>query len=70
MKSSAKLLCCIVERSRHEASEAGAASMRFAQVPEPGAWLVVYSPLTRMVERANFTSLANIKSKYPQAKLP
>ena len=44
--------------------------MRFAQAPEPGAWLVVYSPSRKVVERANFTSLTNVKSRYPQAKLP
>ena len=46
------------------------AAMRFAQAPEPGAWVVVYAPGTKVVERASFSSLANVKSRYPQAKLP
>jgi hypothetical protein len=46
------------------------AAMRFSIAPEPGAWVVVYSPSTKVVERASFGSLANVKSKYPQAKLP
>jgi hypothetical protein len=32
--------------------------------------VVVYSPDTKVIERASFGSLANVKSRYPQAKLP
>jgi len=46
------------------------AVMRFAQAPEPAAWTVVYSPSTKVVERASFSSLSNVKTRYPQAKLP
>ncbi|MFL5619771.1 MAG: hypothetical protein ACJ79A_15415 [Gemmatimonadaceae bacterium] len=46
------------------------AAMRFPQAPEPGAWVVAYSPSTKVVERAAFTSLANVKRRYPGAKLP
>ena len=46
------------------------AVMRFPQAPEPGAWVVMYDPATRMVERAGFTTLSQVKSRYPQAKLP
>ena len=46
------------------------AVMSFAQAPEPGAWMVAYSPSTKVVERAGFTSLSNVKTRYPQAKLP
>jgi hypothetical protein len=46
------------------------AVMRFAQAPEPGAWVVVYSPATKVVERASFGPLSRVKSSYPQAKLP
>lgn len=45
-------------------------AMKFAQAPEPGAWVVAYSPKTKMVERASFGPLSNIKTKYPNAKLP
>lgn len=45
-------------------------AMRFSQAPEPGAWVVVYSPSTKVVERASFGSLSNVKQRYPQAKLP
>jgi hypothetical protein len=45
-------------------------AMRFAQAPEPGAWVVVYSPSTKIVERASFGPLSNVKQRYPQAKLP
>lgn len=45
-------------------------AMRFDQAPQPGAWVVAYSPDTHVVERASFTSLANVKARYPQAKLP
>jgi hypothetical protein len=45
-------------------------AMRFDQAPQPGAWVVAYSPTTLVVERASFTSLANVKARYPQAKLP
>jgi len=44
--------------------------MRFAQAPEPAAFVVVYSPTTKIVERANFGPLSNLKNRYPQAKLP
>ena len=44
--------------------------MQFAQGPEPGAWVVAYSPSTKVAERASFTSLTNVKNRYPQAKLP
>jgi hypothetical protein len=43
---------------------------RYAQAPEPGAWMVAYDPSTKIVERASFTSLSNVKNRYPQAKLP
>jgi hypothetical protein len=46
------------------------AVMRFAQAPEPGAWVVVYSPTTKVVERSSFGPLSNVKTRYPQAKLP
>jgi hypothetical protein len=46
------------------------AVMRFSQAPEPGAWVVVYSPTTKVVERASFGPLSRVKSNYPQAKLP
>ncbi|MDF1503915.1 hypothetical protein [Roseisolibacter sp. H3M3-2] len=45
-------------------------ALRFATAPEPGAWVVVYSPATRVVERASFGPLSNIRQRYPQAKLP
>ncbi|HYD53376.1 MAG TPA: hypothetical protein VEA99_12135 [Gemmatimonadaceae bacterium] len=45
-------------------------AMRFAQAPEPGAFVVAYVPATQVVERASFTSLTNVKTRYPQAKLP
>lgn len=45
------------------------AVMRFAQAPEPGAWVVVYSPATGVVERSSFGPLSRVKSRYPQAKL-
>jgi len=46
------------------------AVMQFAQAPEPAAWVVAYSPSTKVAERASFSSLANVKNRYPQAKLP
>lgn len=46
------------------------AVMRFSQAPEPGAWVVVYSPATKVVERSSFGPLSNVKTRYPQAKLP
>jgi hypothetical protein len=46
------------------------AVMRFAQAPEPGAWVVVYSPSTKVVERSSFGPLSNAKKHYPEAKLP
>jgi hypothetical protein len=45
-------------------------AINFAQAPEPGAWLVAYSPSTKIVERASFGPLSNLKARYPQAKLP
>jgi hypothetical protein len=45
------------------------AVMRFSQALEPGAWVVVYSPSTKVVERASFGPLSRVKSNYPQAKL-
>jgi hypothetical protein len=44
--------------------------MRFPQAPEPGAWMVAYTPGTRVVERAGFSPLSSVKSRYPNAKLP
>jgi hypothetical protein len=44
--------------------------MRFSQAPTPGAWTVVYSPSTKVVERSSFSPLARVKAAYPQAKLP
>jgi hypothetical protein len=35
------------------------AVMSFAQAPEPAAWVVGYSPSTKVVERASFTSLSS-----------
>ena len=46
------------------------AVMQFPQAPEPAAWVVVYSPTTKIAERASFSSLSNVKTRYPQAKLP
>ena len=46
------------------------AAMHFTKAPDAAGWLVAYSPKTGIVERANFTSLATFKSRYPQAKLP
>jgi hypothetical protein len=46
------------------------AVLRLAQAPEPGAWTVVYSPTTKVVERASFSPLSRVKEHYPQAKLP
>jgi hypothetical protein len=46
------------------------AAMTFSVAPTPGAFLVAYSPSTGIVERASFGPLANMKTKYPQAKLP
>ena len=43
---------------------------RFAQAPEPAAWVLVYSPSTKVVERASFSPLSNVKTRFPQAKLP
>lgn len=45
-------------------------ALSFSQAPEPGAWVVAYAPATQVVERAAFTSLSNVKTRYPQAKLP
>ena len=45
-------------------------AMNFSQAPEPGAWVVVYSPSTKVVERASFGPLSRVKTNYPQAKLP
>jgi hypothetical protein len=46
------------------------AAMRFSLAPEPGAWVVAYSPTTKIIERASFGPLSQVKAKYPQAKLP
>jgi hypothetical protein len=46
------------------------AVMPFSQAPEPGAWVVAYDPNTKIVERAGFSSLSNVKGRYPHAKLP
>ena len=45
-------------------------AMNFSQAPEPGAWVVVYSPATKVVERASFGPLSRVKTNYPQATLP
>ena len=44
--------------------------MHFDQAPEPGAWVVAYSPATQVVQRASFGSLTSVKARYPEAKLP
>ena len=44
--------------------------LRLSLAPEPGAWVVVYAPGTKVVERSSFTSLSNVKTRYPMAKLP
>ncbi len=44
--------------------------MRFATAPEPGAFVVAYSPTTKIVERSSFGPLSGVKSRYPNAKLP
>ena len=46
------------------------AVLRFASAPEPGTWVVAYSPDTKVVERASFGPLSRVKTRYPQAKLP
>ena len=46
------------------------AVMRLETAPEPAAWVVVYSPATKMVERSQFSSLTSVKGRYPAAKLP
>ena len=46
------------------------AVMRFALAPEPAAWVVAYSPTTKVVERSSFGPLSSVKSRYPNAKLP
>ena len=46
------------------------AAVRLSQAPELAGWVVVYSPTTKIVERSAFSSLTNIKARYPQAKLP
>ncbi|MEO8624477.1 MAG: hypothetical protein ABI625_25575 [bacterium] len=46
------------------------AVMSFSLDAQPGAWVVAYSPSTKVVERASFGPLARIKASYPQAKLP
>jgi hypothetical protein len=46
------------------------AVMRFSKAPEPGAWVVAYSPSTKVVERSSFSPLSRVKEHYPQAKLP
>lgn len=44
--------------------------MTFSLAPEQGAWVVAYSPVTKIVERASFGPLSNVRTRYPQAKLP
>ena len=46
------------------------AAMRFSLAPEPGAFVVVYSPATKTVERSSFGPLSRAKANYPQATLP
>jgi hypothetical protein len=46
------------------------AVLRFSAAPEPGAWVIVYAPDTKVVERTSFGPLSNVKTRYPQAKLP
>lgn len=46
------------------------AALTFSQAPEQAAWVVGYDPGTKVVHRASFTSLSNVKRRYPQAKLP
>jgi hypothetical protein len=46
------------------------AVMRFTLAPEPAAWVVAYSPSTKVIERASFGPLSSAKNRYPQAKLP
>lgn len=43
---------------------------RYSQAPEPAAWVVAYSPATKVVERASFGPASRAKASYPQAKLP
>ena len=45
-------------------------AMNFSQAPEPAAWIVAYSPATKIVERASFGPLSRAKTIYPLAKLP
>ena len=44
-------------------------AMRFAQAPAPGAWIVAYSPSTKVGERSSVGPLANVMAKYPQETL-
>lgn len=46
------------------------AALKFPDAPEPGAFVVAYDPATRVVDRASFGSLANARSRFPQARLP
>ena len=46
------------------------AVLRFATAPELGAWVVVYSPETKIVERSSFGPLSNVKHRHPGAGLP
>jgi hypothetical protein len=46
------------------------AAMKFSQVPDAAAWVVVYDPATKMADRASFGPLARAKASYPTAKLP
>ena len=46
------------------------AVMPFDKAPEPGAWVVAYTPSTKVVERSSFGPLSRVKERYPQAKLP
>ena len=44
--------------------------LRYAQAPEPAAWVVAYVPSTKVVQSAGFAPLSSVKTRYPQAKLP
>jgi hypothetical protein len=44
--------------------------IRYAQAPEPAAWTLLYSPSTKIVERASFSPLSSVKQRFPGAKLP
>ena len=46
------------------------AVLKFPDAPEPGGFVVAWSPTTLVVERAAFTALSRLKARYPLAKLP